>query len=239
MNKIFFNVAFYFVSMCVVFSQEDMPITMQNLEGIWLYLDTPENPNTNNTSFIMINKSGKKLGFEYKLNGEETWIGESYYGFQDYHQYEVTAINKRDLKMTGKYYTEIAARFIDKDGFVKVPGFSMPEIIELTENSLWINFGKVSMYEKIDKLPAIALKLLYLRGKQDNRDYIKEYLNIDVKEIIVPKSIIYSEPDNPTKMYLIKDDVVTITEEKDNWVKIEYFGKTLVTGWIKKEEVSE
>ena len=239
MKKKFVFTVFCFVGMCIVFSQEDLPITMQNLEGIWLYIDTPEDPNTNNMRSITINKSGKSLGFSYELNGKWEQIGESYYGFQNYNQYETKAINKKDLKITGKYYTTIDIKWMDKDGYVKVPAFRTPQIIELTENSLWINYGKVSVYEKNDKLSAIDLKLLYLRGKKDNRDYIKEYLNLDVKEIIVPKSIIYSEPDKPTKMYLIKNDIVTIVEERDNWIKIEYSGEKLVTGWIKKGDVSK
>ncbi len=72
---------------------------------------------------------------------------------------------------------------------------------------------------------------------KDNRNYIKEYLNLDVKEVVVPQSLIYSKPNERTKMYLIKGDVVTILEEKNKWIKIEYAGEELITGWIKKEDV--
>jgi hypothetical protein len=37
-------------------------------------------------------------------------------------------------------------------------------------------------------------------------------------------------------MYLVKDDVVTVREEKEGWLRVEYEGKKLVTGWIKKED---
>ncbi|MDR1225478.1 MAG: hypothetical protein LBK47_01085 [Prevotellaceae bacterium] len=54
--------------------------------------------------------------------------------------------------------------------------------------------------------------------------------------ITTEKSIIYSEPDKPTKMYLIKGDIVTVLEEKEGWIKMEYEGKKMITGWIKKED---
>ncbi|MCB9018251.1 MAG: hypothetical protein WCU80_12280 [Paludibacteraceae bacterium] len=210
---------------------------MQDLEGIWLYLDTPEDTNTNNTRFIMINKSGKNLGYGYELEGEIDWIGESYYGFQDYSDDEASTINVEDLKTSGKYYTEISKPFIDKEGFATVPHFSTPEIVEISESTLWINYGKVSIYEKIDNLSEIDMKLLYLRGKKDNRDYIKEYLNLDVREITAPESIIYSEPDKSTKMHLTKGDMIFVVEEKNDWIKIEHSGENLMIGWIKKEDV--
>ena len=100
------------------------------------------------------------------------------------------------------FYTEISKPFIDKEGFATVPHFSTPEIVEISESTLWINYGKVSIYEKIDNLSEIDMKLLYLRGKKDNRDYIKEYLNLDVREITAPESIIYSEPDKSTTYLL-------------------------------------
>jgi hypothetical protein len=56
------------------------------------------------------------------------------------------------------------------------------------------------------------------------------------QQIAVDKSIIYSQPNKPTKMYLVKGDVVTVREEKEGWLRVEYEGKKLVTGWIKKED---
>jgi uncharacterized protein YgiM (DUF1202 family) len=38
-------------------------------------------------------------------------------------------------------------------------------------------------------------------------------------------------------MYLIKGDVVTILEAQNGWIKVEYEGKKLVTGWIKNQDV--
>jgi hypothetical protein len=56
-------------------------------------------------------------------------------------------------------------------------------------------------------------------------------------KVIKDKIIIYLSPTIPTKMYLIKEDAFKIIEENENWAKIEFFGKKVITGWLKKEEI--
>jgi hypothetical protein len=51
------------------------------------------------------------------------------------------------------------------------------------------------------------------------------------------KSYIYLKPNNISNMYLIKGDEVEIIEEKENWLKIRYYGKKTIEGWIKKSDV--
>jgi len=38
-------------------------------------------------------------------------------------------------------------------------------------------------------------------------------------------------------MYLIQNDTVEILEDKGDWLKMRYYGKKIVEGWIKKSEV--
>jgi SH3-like domain-containing protein len=38
-------------------------------------------------------------------------------------------------------------------------------------------------------------------------------------------------------MYLIKGDEVEVLEEKGEWLKIRYYGKKVVEGWIKRSDV--
>jgi hypothetical protein len=93
---------------------------------------------------------------------------------------------------------------------------------------------KFFMYGKISKLNRRLEKNL----QEQSPDVFAEYLTVTFqKKIIAAKSIIYSEPDTPTKMYLIKGDVVTVLEEQNGWIKVEYEGKKPVTGWIKNQDV--
>lgn len=93
-------------------------------------------------------------------------------------------------------------------------------------------------FNKIDQIPIFLIKTLLKKGQEDNQDYLKEFLNIDFKEIKSNKSIVHVLPNQPTKMYLLKNDEVEILEEKSSWLKIRYYGKKTIEGWIKKEDVS-
>jgi len=38
-------------------------------------------------------------------------------------------------------------------------------------------------------------------------------------------------------MYLLKNDEVEVLEEKEDWLRIRYYGKKTIEGWIKKSDV--
>jgi hypothetical protein len=57
------------------------------------------------------------------------------------------------------------------------------------------------------------------------------------ERIFVNKSFIYKEPNVKTKIYLIKGDEVKIVKEENGFLKIFYFGKKTIEGWIKKSDV--
>ncbi|WP_044171404.1 SH3 domain-containing protein [Flectobacillus major] len=73
-----------------------------------------------------------------------------------------------------------------------------------------------------------------LSGEQYN--YFREllYYTSYIKNI---KAYLYSNRVIPTKMYLIKGDEVEILEEKGEWLKIRYYGKKTIEGWIKNSDV--
>ncbi|MEO6903285.1 MAG: hypothetical protein ABI315_09035, partial [Bacteroidia bacterium] len=66
-------------------------------------------------------------------------------------------------------------------------------------------------------------------------NYIKEFLDLNVKEITTPISIIYSVPEQVTANRLKKGDVVNILEEKADWIKVDYGAEE--PAWIKKVDV--
>jgi hypothetical protein len=51
------------------------------------------------------------------------------------------------------------------------------------------------------------------------------------------KSFIYDKNNIKTKMYLLKNDPVEIIESQTDWLKIKYYGKKVIEGWIKKSDV--
>ncbi|MFT3737198.1 MAG: SH3 domain-containing protein [Breznakibacter sp.] len=193
-------------------------------------------------SFKIINKTNT-LGISYSIHAPdniELFLVESTEGFQNRHYKEFDSIDVNSLKEDdGKYYTIILNNKYIKNGWIKKKYCIVPDYFECDGILMSINSGQLVEYEKITRLPSVALKLLYNRGLNDNRNYIKEYLGIEVEEIKSDKSIIFSNPETATKMYLTKGDVVTILEKKGNWLKIEFFGTKLVTGWIRQTDVKK
>jgi len=40
-----------------------------------------------------------------------------------------------------------------------------------------------------------------------------------------------------TRMYLVRGDFIMILGVKENWVNVEYIGKKVISGWIRKDEL--
>lgn len=206
------------------------------LQGIWENI--ANGLNDDNINFIIYkNNQSMSFGYNEDIESSSLYVWEFKGGFFSYDATGNESININQLQKEGDYYVFARIEHIDENGVVKFPFYQVASYFECGENSLTIAGNNPSEYIKIERLPSSALKLLYNKGKNDDKDYIGKYLDIKVKEVQVDKSIIYSEPDTATKMFLIKGDVATILEEKGDWIKIEFLGKRLVTGWIKQEDV--
>lgn len=68
--------------------------------------------------------------------------------------------------------------------------------------------------------------------------FIKELKKDALIKIKSNKSFVYKVPNIITQIYLLKGDEVEILDQKNNWLKIRYYGKKTIEGWIKKEDVS-
>lgn len=60
---------------------------------------------------------------------------------------------------------------------------------------------------------------------------------VKAKKVTSEKALLNSQPNTPTKSFLIKGDRVETLEEKGEWLKIRYYGKKIIEGWIKKSDV--
>jgi hypothetical protein len=137
----------------------------------------------------------------------------------------------RHLNDTGKVFVQL-----DENAELKDCRINIASIFELTPKSYLNLFSDECNY--LEKAPKKVLEVLYKRGKRDKRDYIKEFLDLKVCSIQAEKSFIYDSTLHKTKMYLVNDDIITVTGEQNGFVKMEYEtakGDT-IKGWIKKED---
>jgi hypothetical protein len=151
-----------------------------------------------------------------------------FYGF--YNDCDLSSIDS--LKRNGDYYFEVTPMEFEFEEKRKVyVANACGQVSFFTEkqdtfmNIYYSSRQQYVTYKKLDALPQNIRNYLLKKGV---------HVGFPHKEISSAKVPIYSEPEKPTRMYLIKGDVVTVLEEKNGWLKIEYEGKKLVTGWIKK-----
>ncbi len=205
------------------------------LQGIWENLQNGESSEKN----YSITKGKTSLSFTYTESSFQMDfpLWESVDGFLDVNPIDKGIVNINDLKNSGEYFITAERKRVNKEGVVRYPDFLVPDYFDCDGQNLSIGGNNIEEYIKIERLPSFALKLLYNRGKKDDINYIEDYLGIEAQEVKVEKSVIYSEPDNSTKMFFIKGDVVTVLDKKEGWLRIEFLGTRLVQGWIKAEDV--
>ncbi len=206
---------------------------LELIQGIW---ENVMNVETEQSYKII--KGTKSLGISLvkSPNEYDFYLLEIIEGFQNYRYDEVDSININSLNKDGKYFTSIIYMEKTKQtGWIKMEYCIVPEYFECNGENMSINGGHLVEYYKIPKLPNEALKKLYYRGKKDKRDYIKEYLDIKVVEVNLPLGIICVAPGKAIVKQLTKGEVVTILEEQENWLKVDYGADN--PGWIRKEDV--
>ena len=239
-------ILFYFMvfSNIEVFSQNE-EIQINDLNGIW--------KNSIDTVQYVFFKNGRTLSVSYeeidpitnsKMQDPFYFIGVSSYCFIDKIDIlknvndssiinSLEGIKDPDLKYckdhgnSGKsyFYWDGPARFdYDKNK-------DLGDALELE------NERNVFFYRKVKKIPSIIYKELYKQSQKDKHDYLKEFLDMDFREITVMKSIINSSPSVPSKQYVIRGDIIEIIDRKDQWLKIRYYGSKTIEGWIKKSDV--
>ena len=150
------------------------------------------------------------------------------YAIRSYYAYfrdEICALPS--LKDTGSVFVSLAEKAALKDCIINIDA-----TFTLKEKSNLIIFRDESEY--IDKLPKEAINFLYKRGKHDNRDYVKELLDMQVYGIQVEKSFIYDSTLTKTEIYLVEDDIIIVTGKQDEFIKMEYEtakGDTRITSY--------
>ena len=79
--------------------------------------------------------------------------------------------------------------------------------------------------------------LLALLKNKKELQKVEQFLNKKYQQIKVVKSYIFNLSMLQTKAFLIMGDPVEVLEQKDNWLRIRYYGKKTIEGWVKKEDV--
>lgn len=212
---------------------------LDKMQGIWSHSD---NGYTENNQFqYSITNGNKTLGISY-IENDSTFnilVSETIEGFLNYDpKSSEETINIKDFLKDGEYYFWMLKNAIDQNGNID-QGSCYVVNLSFEDDVMVIYSRDESRFNKISRLPSMALYRLYFRGKLDNRNYIKEYLGLDVRNVIVEKSIIYDRLEVKTEKYLVKNDLITVTGEQNSFFKMKYETDKgeIIEGLIKKENV--
>lgn len=225
---------------------------LNDITGIWKFEIVEE---YESYLFLKQNKSWS-ISYWYKSNENAYMYGRpfSYFGFWD----DISSKNQpqkiADLKSTGRYiffYDDLIIPKKNKNnigydsfGNLYRPTRSgdciindeMPAGMPPTTLTMYLaNNGKPDVYKKVSEIPAYVMQSLR-KNKPDWAKYLA-FMGHQEKFISSTKTYIYSKPNIPTKMYLVKGNEVEVLEQKGNWIRIRYYGKKTIEGWVKKEDV--
>jgi hypothetical protein len=205
--------------------------SLECMQGVWkIYRD-------DELLTFSIKKSHNSLTITYSPNGKYLSISEIIFGFLDFNPNDSGKVYYNDLKQEGLFYVELFKGDMEADSIFKSQYFLTPDFEGCDDEGLYIQARNMIEYNRLERLPSQAMRYLFEEGEKKGYDYISAYLNIKVSQVINSKCTIYSSPGTITQMFLVQGDVPTILEEKEEWLKIEFLGKKLVTGWIKKDDV--
>lgn len=217
-----------------LFAQKQTLTKLALMQGIWDYTMSTE---ISKSFKVVKGKTCLEFSFTTDSNDLEFTLLEMFIGFQSsITKYDETKFIQIDsLKENGLYYTEVVnKKYIEQDGLVDKAFCMIPSYYQCDGEMLSINGGKLFEYERVPKLPINALEKLHYRGKRDKRNYIGDYLNIKVIEIIKDEVKVYSKPDNSTIAQLSKGDIATVLEEDGTWLKVDYGAEN--PGWVKRSD---
>lgn len=221
------------MSLCVNAQNKEYKYSRKQFYGIWKGVEMSRDPFADITQEYVIYKGSRMLTFYSNYD----WLYSYYFGFNEFFldsEYMEKYPNARDgiFDKGNFYYT------VYEDG-TRRGANPPPEFVNVTETTLEIPWG---IYEKIEKLPQVALKKLYQHSQTNKRNYIREFLDIGVREITAKKTYIYKERggNNRTKMYLVKGDIIEVISAYPKRVNFRYQtakGK-MITGWLNVGDVS-
>jgi hypothetical protein len=138
-----------------------------------------------------------------------------------------------------KTYRSCSVLFIGKmdgAGKAKVEYYNTPDLQDVTAGEAEFGKGGISLTARSGE--GYCNDILGLTVGVD-MNFSKARPYIGCRGVSKPKTYIYSAAvdSSRTKMYLVKGDLVMVLGVAGEFVNIEYLGKRVITGWVKKEEV--
>lgn len=241
--KYFTLISLFLLLNRLAFSQNSLEFANRYhcLQGIWQGERQTKEPFTDITEEFLIFKDGKLLRlytknleysiFKYYFQSIGKTPDKININLDSTISADVLDVKAKEIDFNNFFYAQISEENLQKN----LIRYSIWQFLSCNAAELYYFYDE---YKRLDTLPNKAMKQLVALSKKDNRDYLKEFLGLKVAKVIKSKAVIYSLPEKATKMYLVKEDYIEIIEQRNNWIKIKYYGGKTIVGWVKAEDVS-
>lgn len=228
----------------------DIPSKLKSFEGIWQFAPPVERQNEFDfIAFDLFSKSNRIT--VYFEQGDKTVhsIGPIIVGFLPTN---IKISKLTELQNVGqqmwfytpnpkapndsiKYYKQASPNCFASFNGLGTDNFDPPE--KGKPNYFLFNFNgrEYERHIQLQHLPNYVL-LALLKNKKELQK-VEQFLNKKYQQIKVAKSYIFNLSMLQTKAFLIKGDPIEVLEQKGNWIRIRYYGKKTIEGWVKKEDV--
>ena len=243
MKNILFFILFIVLNQQAI-AQEGLTPSIDRLQGLWEFQD-------DGIYAYMIVRQNKVLEIiTYISKNESNCYGFpfSYFGFWNWEKHgDDEPKHVSQLETSGNYirfYDDLGESYNQNGDLIKMTRGCFVTLNEDSDNPTpnvlrFYYKSTPDLYTKIKQIPTTVLRNLKKKPK-----YWKTYLDFMgtvEKTIAVPKASIFKNPavTQPTKMYLIKGDKVEILSQDGQWVKIRYYGKATIEGWLRIDDISK
>lgn len=227
-------------SICI--AQTEVKLNIKNLQGYWVFTES-------DFSDYILFKDNRKLEISYFINSDEVEIDGNqfgYFGFWDSEQHNEEQPKKlSQLQYSGKVIVFYDEKNINYDSDGNLLKKTRQSYVTLNEDSdeptpsvlRFYYKGTPDVYTKIRQIPNDVL--IALKKKPHYWKTYTAFVEMVQKPINVTKATIFKSPmaNQPTKMYLIKGDIVEVLRQEKGWVKIRYYGTSVVEGWLKSSDL--
>ena len=213
-------------------------------ENIKIYINGIWNISGDDDSYLIYND-----GKEYFISKKDKKIDDSTYNsyfimdvdssfrngnYTDYYPLKKDDLFKKNSLSFKNDYLDIMIVFLAKEELKDDINDYSKIYLSLKKdkfNTIEINNGKqypnIDFYNRTNTAPRIIYDF-YKRIAKDR------FFVINKKQSTIHKSI-----NIPSSIYILKGDEIEILEEKDEWLRVRFYGKKIVEGWIKKSDVDK
>ena len=244
-------VGFLFLSKIIVAQQYPIAkgATVDYLTSIFKIDEYP----TDKEYSYAIGNNYKSVCFE-KTVKDTLYVTIVYEGFQNSYSSFSDFLDKNherkfyldSLKLTGEYFTCFLESDLDKSDnstkFISVQYYDERDGYYVTGRNMDIFYRKKHEPPyNLSVLPQGVWRDIITQSRRDDRNYISEFLEIDIREVREENAPLYNEKGDKVVDSLNILDIVNVlgVADRDGYVKVEYFLDTLAvdTAYIKSNEL--